>query len=817
MKLKERILKLLQAKDYVPLDKAALSEQLELAKKDRRKLDYEMRLLLAERDIIRIKGDRFCIPKDADLVTGIIKFRQTGSAIVIPDQKEGQAETKPITISAEDTFVALHEDRVVVRLHDKPSQPKSPWKQRSKPPASPTREEGPFGRVIRIQERARETIVGTLRKTRFFHYVTPDDPRIIHDIYVPDPDKCPLDPKPGVGSKVVVKLHEWEQRHVNPEGEIILNLGQTHDPQAELMAILHKYNLSPNFPPQVIDEAKTISPKVSKGQLKGRLDLRKTFTFTIDPDDAKDFDDALSVEYPTASTVRIGIHIADVATYVKANSELDKEAKERGNSTYLVGRVIPMLPHELSNGICSLVEDEDRLTKSVFVTFSRDGKKLETEYANTIIRSDKRLTYKQAYQLLKHDSLQAARDLPLPPAHQTGSTGRPLRSLSDSELERLQKEIRQLWDIAAKLRSDRMKNGSLELDMEETKIFVDENGYADRLEKVVNDESHQLIEEFMLLANECVAREMKRNRLPCVYRVHEEPDEERLNELRQFLATFGVQTADLNVRAEMVKLLKVLAKHPQGHLLRTQVLRSLKKANYRPTPDGHYGLNKIDYCHFTSPIRRYSDLVVHRVFDYFLVKFCGREALQGGTPRYSAKGAESMAEHLSHTEVNSATAERESIKVKLLEFFERELEKPEPTTFQAIITEARNHGMFIELTESNAFGMVHVSTLKDDLYRISASGNALVGRRTKNTFTVGDTIHVQVHRVDRFKRQVDFKIAKASATRPASPSAKESAPSSWTKATTNNKKTPREVAKKAPKRPVKKAKSPKSASRKSKK
>ncbi|MDQ8201134.1 RNB domain-containing ribonuclease [Pelagicoccus enzymogenes] len=755
MKIRERIIALMQQADYAPLDKSGISAELGLGKKERRTLDYEVRLLLANGDIVRIKGDRFAIPKDVDLVTGTIKFRQKGSAILIPDATKSDPNPKPVQINAEDTSVAMHDDKVVVRIADAP--PNQPlWKNRNKKPGPPL--EGPFGRVIRIQKRARDTVVGTLCKTRFFHYVAPDDPRIIHDIYVPPPEESGLNPVPVVGDKVVAKLHEWEQRHVNPEGELIANLGKTHEPQAELMAVLHKYNLETEFPPEVMKEAEAVPDKVTKNQLKGRRDLRKAFTFTIDPDDAKDFDDAISLEYPDSKHTRVGIHIADVAAYVRGGTKLDKEAFERGNSTYLVGIVIPMLPRSLSNGICSLVEDEDRLTKSVFVTFDKKGEIVDVDYANTVIRSNKRLTYKQAYALLKNDDLQVARDLQLPPAHQTGSTGRALNTLSNEELGKLQKSIRELWSFASKLRAARFKKGSLNLDMEETKIFVDEKGYADRLEKIHNDESHQLIEEYMLLANECVAREMKRNRLPCIYRVHEDPDEERLNDLREYMATWGIETADLNNRKDLVKLLETLSAHPQSRLLRTQVLRSLKKACYKSTPDGHYGLCKNDYLHFTSPIRRYSDLVTHRVFNHFLNKVRGEPALAEPGPRYNASKAASIAEHLSHTEVNSVEAERESVKVKLLEFFERELDKKPQTAFDAIITEVRNHGMFIELKESSAFGMVHISALRDDLYRLNASGTALIGRRKKNAYSLGQTIQVEVHKVDRFKRQVDFRL-----------------------------------------------------------
>lgn len=757
MNLKESLIDLMQQPDYAPLDKHAISTELDLGKKDRRKLDFEMRQLLSKGDLIRIKGDRFCIPKDVDLVNGTIKFRQKGNAIVIPDSSASPDQV-PIEINAQDTSVAMHNDKVVVRLKESApsSSNQSIWKKAAK--KTNRRPTGPYGHVIRISERASKTVVGTLRKTKFFYYVAPDDPRIVHDIYVPDPETTTLDPKPAIGDKVVAKLNEWENRDLNPEGELILNLGKTHEPQAELMAILHKYELDPEFPPAVIEEAKAVSPTVTKIQLQGRRDLRDTFTFTIDPDDAKDFDDAISLEYLDDETTRIGIHIADVATYVRPGTKLDAEAKERGNSSYLVGIVVPMLPRALSNGICSLVEDEDRLTKSVFVTFAKNAEILDIDFANTVIRSNKRLTYKQAYTLLKNNDTQAARDLQLPPSHQTGSTGRALADLSDKDLAELQKGVRDLWTIAAKLRSARFKAGSLHLDMEETKIFVDENGYADRLEKIHNDESHQLIEEYMLLANECVAREMRRNGIPCVYRVHDKPDEDRLNDLREYMATWGIETSDLNNRKDLNKLLEVLGKHPQARLLRTQVLRSLKKACYKPTPDGHFGLCKNDYLHFTSPIRRYSDLVVHRVFEYFLTQHRKAPKLEGPADRYDAKRAISIAEHLSQTEVNSVEAERESIKVKLLEFFERELDKKEPVEFAAIVTEVRNHGMFIELVQSNAFGMVHISTLKNDLYSVNSSGTALVGRRTKTTYALGQSIQVVVHKVDRFKRLVDFRI-----------------------------------------------------------
>jgi ribonuclease R len=505
--------------------------------------------------------------------------------------------------------------------------------------------------------------------------------------------------------------------------------------------------------------ASASTDKVHPRDAAHRLDYRHEAVFTIDPDDAKDFDDALSYELLDGGDVRLGVHIADVSTYVRPGTALDREAQRRGNSTYLVGVVVPMLPEKLSNGVCSLVEGQDRLCKAVFLTFDRKGRIKDTSYANTIIRSRKRLTYKQAYALMFEDDLDRIRTLPLPPKHQTGSTGRALHDLSHKELSDLQTWIRALWKIASKLRHDRMAHGSLDLDMPETKIFVDPKGYADRLEKIEHDESHQLIEEFMLAANEAVARLTRTHKLPSLYRVHDEPDGEKLEEYRSLLDSFHIKVGDLTRREELVRLLVVLRTHPQGYTLRTQLLRSLKKAVYRHTPDGHFGLHKKDYTHFTSPIRRYADLVVHRVFDHYLIKHAGQPMPGGHGPGYDLPRVERLGEHLSLTEVNSAEAERDSVKVKLLEFFEREVDKYPKTRFAAVITDVRPNGFFIELVESMTFGFVSANALGDDYYTPNSAGNALVGRKRRKTYAVNGRFDVVVDKVDRYKRLIDFRPA----------------------------------------------------------
>lgn len=730
---------------YRPSTEPDLAQALGLRKKQRASLAHELKQLLGAGTIIRPGATYRLAGREGEL-TGRIMFRAGGSAYIIPDDvHENEPEQPPIQIAPEETNVALHGDHVQVRiLH-----------------GVRTRRPGELaGQVLRVLERGRETVVGNLTKSGRHWLVVPDDPRFVHEVKVTDPVRGKIKPPPRGGDKVVVRLDEWRRPHDALTGEIISRLGRTHEPRAELLGLYEKYGLDPNFPAAVEQEVARLPDHVLPREMVGRLDYREVPTITIDPDDAKDFDDALSIEELDGDDLRVGIHIADVSAYVKSGTALDREAQRRGNSTYLVGTVIPMLPEKLSNGLCSLVEGENRLTKAVFLTFGRKGQLKAKAFANTVIRSRKRLTYKQAYALLFENDFDRIRALPLPPKHQTGSTGRALRDLSNLELVDLQSWVRRLWKIASRLRQARMDHGSLDLDMPETKIFVDEQGYADRLERIEHDESHQLIEEFMLAANEAVAHLTRVHHLPSLYRVHDEPDEDRLNELRGLLATQDIHVGDLNRRDEVVKLLKILADHPQGYTLRTQLLRSLRKACYRASPDGHYGLNKSDYTHFTSPIRRYADLVVHRVFDHYLIKHAGYPAHPDRSAGYQAARVESLGEHLTITEVNSQEAERESVKIKLLEFFEREVDKKQKTVFPAIITDVRASGFFIELVESMTFGLVPASALRDDHYQPNKAGTALIGRRRKRKYALNDRIDVVVHKVDRFKRLIDFSPAR---------------------------------------------------------
>ena len=725
---------------------------MEVSEKDFTAFKKEVNQHLRQGTLVKLKKNRVCLPRDADLITGKVRFRQSGSATLFPDTLEGSDSRPPYHINAEDTAVAMHGDRVVCRIH----HDRRRFQSRDRRGGNPNQLESV--RVIRILERANKTITGTLKRSRMFHYVIPGDPRIIQDILVEEPKLSRLSPKPKIDDKVVVKMDPWEQRHLNPEGNIIEVLGETHTPGAEYKALLRQYDLNPDFPQSVQQEVTAFAKTVQDSDREDREDIRDIYTVTIDPQDAKDFDDALTLQEEKDGCLTVGIHIADVSHYVRPGTALDREAKKRGNSTYLVGTVIPMLPKALSNGLCSLVENEDRLTKSVFVTYTPAGKVKQSRFSSTVIRSNKRLTYEQAYAFLFENNMQKVVDRPDPPAHQTGSTGRSLKDVKADELQTLQTTIRKFWELAAVVRKKRVQGGSLELDMPETKIYVDKEGYADTIVKVEQDESHQLIEEFMLAANEAVARSLNERNLPGIHRVHDDPDPDKLDEFAEYLKTYDIRTGDLNVRQNLNRILKQIKDHPQGHTLRISFLRSLKQACYRASPDGHYGLAKEHYTHFTSPIRRYSDLVVHRIF--------ARHLVPGGArfhkKQYTNSDLTAVAQHLSLTEQNSTEAERESVKIKLLEFFERELSKPKRSRFEAIIMDVRNHGMFVELTKSMAYGLVHISTLRDDLYKMDPSNMAIIGRKRRKRFAVGDKIEVSVARVDRFKRQIDFMVANSS-------------------------------------------------------
>src|SRR6266446_5661282 len=604
--IREKLLALLRAPDYRPRDRDEIARALGLKSRDRVEVRKTLHELERAGEIVRIRKNRYVLPSEADLVTGKLSIHQAGYGILVTE-KAGEPD---IFIAAENTGTAMNGDRVVARIsRDLPTR-------RAKVRAGQAFKHRSEGRVIRILERARDTIVGTLQHSRNFYYVVPDDPRLVHDVYVQLPTRAKLPKAPARGDKVVVRLEPWESRHVNPEGEIIELLGPASAPGVDMLSIIRKYDLPTEFPRAVVDEANRIPETVNARMLEGREDLREKFVVTIDPDDARDFDDAIHVDKTDNQGWRLGVHIADVSAYVNPDSALDREARRRGNSVYLPDRVIPMLPERLSNGVCSLNPSVDRLTHSVFIEFDKNGRAKNAHFARSIIRSARRLTYKEAHTILQ--------------------------SKPDGELSR---RLHTAWELAALLRRKRFEHGSLDLDFPEVKVYLNPAGKPVRLERVENDESHQLIEEFMLAANEAVARELQHRAIPTIYRVHENPDPEKLAEYREFVLSFNYKVGDLSLRPEIQRLLASLRGKPEEQVLKIAFLKSLKRARYAPLPLGHYGLAKANYLHFTSPIRRYADLVVHRAL---------AQRNSARRSRIDMNQVASIAEHISETERNAA-------------------------------------------------------------------------------------------------------------------------------------------------------------------
>jgi ribonuclease R len=706
--MRDQIIRFLGQKDYVPLSAENLMRHLRVPPEGEPEFQRTLRKLERDGEIACIKGARYALASDTDLIPGRIRMNRAGRGFLQPDD----SSLKEISIAESATGTALHEDRVLVRRDVRRKNFREGDQEN--------------GTVVRILERRRTQIVGTLAQSKQFLYVIPDDPRIPHDVYVTPPRD--VGRKPNLGDKVVVELREWESRHSNPEGEIIEVLGAPDEEGVDMLSVLRQYNLPLHFPKAVLHEAHAVGSTVHAHDLDGRLDCRAHNVVTIDPDDAKDFDDAICLEKISPEQWRLWVHIADVSHYVKPGTALDEEARKRGNSTYLVDRVIPMLPEALSNELCSLKPNVDRLTKCVEFLVSADGRVLNTKFHAAVIHSQRRFSYQQVLAILQ-------------------------REPADDPIEQM---LHQAHQLAQKIRKHRFKNGSLDLDFPETKIRLDEQGKVLRIEKNENDVSHQLIEEYMLLANEAVATRLMTLRTPAIYRVHEEPDARRLQEYRQEVMAHNVPCGNLSQPSEVQKLLAKLGTIPIGSALKIGFLKSLMRACYSVEPLGHYGLAKKKYTHFTSPIRRYADLVVHRaLFD--------KNAVKGAALK-------EVAEHISVTERNSADAERDSKDVKLFAFLKAQLESGEPIKYPALVTDVRNFGFFVDVPGLAMSGLVPLSTIEDDFYVFDEARRNLVGRRTRRMIRLGDRLTVQVAKVDRFKKQVDFCLAaeerKAAPARP---------------------------------------------------
>ncbi len=729
-----RILKLLGAPKAQPLTRSELARTLEVAPDDRAALRQALRNLEAKGAVVAMKKSRFGLPRPGTgqeaTLEGIIEFpspNKSRNAWIEPTGESRRllrARTGKDSVFVPDRFsgTALPGDTVRFTVHEgeAPAWQKHVRKFRDQPRVRWD------GRVDAVAARKRLHYVGTLHLERGYGRVIPDEPAFHRDA---DVDANSLPPGAEDACKVVFELVAWSSPRQNPRAKVIRVLGPIGAPGVDILSIIHRYDLPLDFPEPVLLEAAQAPTAVDEGEVEGREDWREAFVYTIDPFDARDFDDAICVRTLDDGGWELGVFIADVAHYVRPGGAVDREARKRGNSVYLVDRVVPMLPFHLSNGICSLNPGLDRLTHAVIMEFDARGHRRKARFAKAVIRSQRRFSYEEAFALLDRPVLD-------------GEQG-------DAPFSR---SLHEAWNLAGRLRALRMDHGSLDLDFPEVKVILNEAGEPVEIRTVLYDISHQLIEEFMLAANESVAEFIKNRQAGAIYRIHEDPDPDKLFEFRELALAYQHKVGDVTVRQELQKLLLSIRGKPEEHVLKLSLLKSLKRAVYSEEPMGHYGLAKRNYCHFTSPIRRYADLVVHRVLE--------KLATSPGTARSLPRKVElaETAEHLSTTERTAASAEQESKLLKQYEYLMRLTREQKDVDFPAIITEIQPRGMFVELQDLQLRGMVKAVDLPGD-HGLDARNQRIVGGRGHIVARAGSIIRVRVLRVDLERKHLDFALA----------------------------------------------------------
>ena len=724
--LRDSILDALRAAKTTPLSKSQLARGLKLPGTRVTELRNTLAELVKE-DLIR-EGKKACyqlVDAPKNLLTGVLKFHPKGHAFFFPEITDAQNIATGIDftlhsrihIDRRNVSTSLDGDRVLVSIVKTLARPFRTRSEFTPDPAAEIR-----GKVEKILARRSGRLVGTFEKTGNFGWVECDDKAIEGRIEViGDTTAMP-------GQLVVVDLEEWLDRNTTPRGRVIEVLGWPGDPGVDMISVIHRYGLRTSFPDHVLAEARAVPEEPEAAEIARRKDWRDKLVITIDPADAKDHDDAIWVE-KTKSGWRLAVHIADVSHYIKPGSPMDTEAIERGNSTYLVDRVLPMLPTELSNGICSLKPNVDRLTKCALLEIDAFGEIRKAKFIDAVIHSRAKLSYEQAQAILD---------------------GKAAPAGSDPALGGMVKEG---WKLASAMRTRRFAQGALDLEMPEIKIRLDAQGRAEVAEPVIHTESHQLVEECMLAANEAVAKILKDRMKPAIYRIHEDPDPSRLLDYTETAKAHGYRPGDLTNRKHIQKLLDDSKGSPEEHVIKLGLLKSLKRAAYSAEPIGHYGLAKGDYCHFTSPIRRYADLIVHRALQPLLEN---PPKPHDRTP--SQADLREISRHISDTERTSSDAEGETKQIKLLEYLHRVASSDKPPLFDGLITDVRAMGLMVEIPAMGVRGVVKREDLPQGRWRFEAHRMAWVSMDGK-VIQLGMRLPLRVINIDFDKRFVDFAVA----------------------------------------------------------
>ncbi len=685
---------------YVPMKLKELAILMQVPKRDRAELTRVMDALVEDGKVELTKKGKY-IKSEKKYETGVFTSHPKGFGFVTI---EGMDED--IFIPAEQVNGAMHMDTVQLVI-----SPTTGGKRRE-------------GTITKILSHGMNEVVGTYEDNKTFGFVVPDNPKIAKDIFIPKERSMGA----VTGHKVIVAITDYGKDGKKPEGKVTEIIGHINDPGVDIMSLVKAYNIPVEFSPKIMRQVENVSNEVSEADMAGRLDLRDWQMVTIDGEDAKDLDDAVSLT-KEGDLYRLGVHIADVSNYVQEHSALDVEAEDRGTSVYLVDRVIPMLPHKLSNGICSLNAGENRLALSCIMMIDEKGKVVDHKIAETVIKVDRRMSYTSVKKILA-DQDEAER----------------------AEYKELVPMFEMMEHVAAILRKKRMKRGSIDFDFPETKIILDKNGRPVDIKPYERNVATRMIEDFMLIANETVAQDYFWQEVPFVYRTHENPDEEKIKKLSTFINNFGYTLhigSDEVHPKELQKLLSKIEGTEEEPLISRLTLRSMKQAKYTTECTGHFGLATNYYCHFTSPIRRYPDLQIHRI-----IKDCLRGRMNAKKAEHYEKILPEVVKHASEMERRADEAERETDKLKKVQYMKERLGQE----FTGVISGVTSWGFYVELPNTIE-GLVHVTALEGDYFQFSEETYELIGEHTNIHYKLGQTVTVIAVDVDEVMRTIDFKLA----------------------------------------------------------